>query len=759
MSTEIKIPADYQELMNLLGLTDAQAKVYFTLLKLGWGTLGQIYLLSGVNPLDSQETLRELIEQGFVERISGPTGRYLPLIPFLKALIVTQDTLTLSALTQQFFEMFDEKVHDINEFVKTKGQQVEQSLQEQVTDLLSVLEAINTSKDVLKEQIQRVSSQANVIISTEKELESFVEQHYKNTAELIRQKMKELLSNQEKEAVNSLSRFKKSIEAKISAPTAEYENTFYTKIENPLITTLNALSDEITKTLDSLRNEYSDKYDAVKNTTKQELQEKTSKLDVFKQELEAMSRRVESNEAKFDDVAQSVEQLQTKHNATKKNLDSMVEQLNAKLNTLEAEIETKKLFRGKKEILSLIQETKALLHHEHTTLTSKMQETTVAIQNTTTKLNEIKETFITSPQYYITSFFEIIKGLEIIKNQLMDNLDQIFRDEIVTQFSHLKERIMSKTSDLMSAQRQSLQSQKHELLSFLESATEQLNKLSQDMFEEIQAYLISTFALMGDKSVENLDSAVNSSFKTFLTEREKHLTTLEQYINEVKSTAESIILTLDDYSLGYKEFIDGSKTTLTQITIDTFKNINNLISNEFLSYKSQFNEKISAILYSLTQTKQNVTKIIELTKNFPPRKDLLEKLDTDVLVGEISIVLMLKDLIQRTKRSITIIMPRPEIQALKLARQLPYQVRVTIISNFNSADKTELQKIIQDRSIRLRHIDEPPLWAAIKDVEECMFAPPELQEKMIGIYSFNEKIVQFLQEYTQPFIHRAKDFL
>ena len=342
MSTEIKIPADYQELMNLLGLTDAQAKVYFTLLKLGWGTLGQIYLLSGVNPLDSQETLRELIEQGFVERISGPTGRYLPLIPFLKALIVTQDTLTLSALTQQFFEMFDEKVHDINEFVKTKGQQVEQSLQEQVTDLLSVLEAINTSKDVLKEQIQRVSSQANVIISTEKELESFVEQHYKNTAELIRQKMKELLSNQEKEAVNSLSRFKKSIEAKISAPTAEYENTFYTKIENPLITTLNALSDEITRTLDSLRNEYSDKYDAVKNTTKQELQEKTSKLDVFKQELEAMSRRVESNEAKFDDVAQSVEQLQTKHNATKKNLDSMVEQLNAKLNTLEAEIETKK---------------------------------------------------------------------------------------------------------------------------------------------------------------------------------------------------------------------------------------------------------------------------------------------------------------------------------------------------------------------------------------------------------------------------------
>ncbi|MHA2306686.1 MAG: helix-turn-helix domain-containing protein, partial [Candidatus Hodarchaeales archaeon] len=90
------------DIVKILGLEDdEQGKVYQSLLSLGMATLGQISLISGLDYLKTQEALKVLIGSKLVGRIPDKVGRYFALEPFLKALSLAYDPITLISIRKE----------------------------------------------------------------------------------------------------------------------------------------------------------------------------------------------------------------------------------------------------------------------------------------------------------------------------------------------------------------------------------------------------------------------------------------------------------------------------------------------------------------------------------------------------------------------------------------------------------------------------------------------------------------------------------
>ena len=69
-------------------------------------------------------------------------------------------------------------------------------------------------------------------------------------------------------------------------------------------------------------------------------------------------------------------------------------------------------------------------------------------------------------------------------------------------------------------------------------------------------------------------------------------------------------------------------------------------------------------------------------------------LTSDVVIGEPSIIMLLRDLTVRAKSSLTVLMPRPELQTMIAASKLPMKTRVSIIGDFRKVPESTVKKIL-----------------------------------------------------------------
>ena len=157
-----------------------------------------------------------------------------------------------------------------------------------------------------------------------------------------------------------------------------------------------------------------------------------------------------------------------------------------------------------------------------------------------------------------------------------------------------------------------------------------------------------------------------------------------------------------------------------------------------------------------TKTKDNLIDIFEASRSL----DIPPVINSDILIGEPSIVLMMRDLVRRTRNSITILMPKPELQSLMIAVKIIQEKRnrrVVVIGDLNKVP-TGIRKKLLDANLQLKQMDQQiDFWAVIRDDEEILFAPESKEaEQMTGIISQNHNLIELLRGQILSYSVRAR---
>ncbi|MHA2387689.1 MAG: hypothetical protein ACXACW_03095, partial [Candidatus Hodarchaeales archaeon] len=185
--------------------------------------------------------------------------------------------------------------------------------------------------------------------------------------------------------------------------------------------------------------------------------------------------------------------------------------------------------------------------------------------------------------------------------------------------------------------------------------------------------------------------------------------------------------------------------------------------NEFVGKtERQLEDEVSALIFSIKEMKQKLNKITNVMSSVELDELDPSLLDTDLVVGEPVIIMLLRDLTVRTKSSLTILMPRPELQTLMTASKLPFKTRVTIIGDFVKVPKTTLKKVVSSSNIRLKQLDGIEFWGCIRDAEELLICPepknPE-KEELVGVITTNGHLVDLFTQEIITYTTRSREIL
>jgi len=167
-------------------------------------------------------------------------------------------------------------------------------------------------------------------------------------------------------------------------------------------------------------------------------------------------------------------------------------------------------------------------------------------------------------------------------------------------------------------------------------------------------------------------------------------------------------------------------------------------------------------IFKIKEMRQKLNIILEASRleDIPDFESSL--LSSDLVVGEPVIIMLLRDLTIRAKASLTILMPRPELQTLNAASKLPMRTRVNIIGDFRKVPKSTLKRILSANNVRLKQLDGVDFWGCIRDSEELLVCPEPkdpAKEELIGVITTNENLVELFSQELMTYTTRSREIL
>ncbi|MCK5616564.1 hypothetical protein KAR91_82645 [Candidatus Pacearchaeota archaeon] len=193
------------------------------------------------------------------------------------------------------------------------------------------------------------------------------------------------------------------------------------------------------------------------------------------------------------------------------------------------------------------------------------------------------------------------------------------------------------------------------------------------------------------------------------------------------------------------------------------QNVCDLIKNIMDEQQKQIDNEISALTFTIKEMKNRLNFLFQLSRKIEVSSTQdISGLTTDLLFGETTFLLMLKDMTSRTKASLTVLMPHPEIQTLIATSKLnpPVRTRTLIIGDFSKCPKNILKKVTT-AGVRLKQASVD-YWGCIRDKEEVLIGPlPQSSEgeELVGIISTNPTMVRFFAQQIGTYTTRGHDLV
>lgn len=206
--------------------------------------------------------------------------------------------------------------------------------------------------------------------------------------------------------------------------------------------------------------------------------------------------------------------------------------------------------------------------------------------------------------------------------------------------------------------------------------------------------------------------------------------------------------------------IQAKQRKISGEMLTDIQDILNLIKNGLDQHHSEMENEISALTFTIQGMKKRLKLLFQLSRKISasPSKDI-SSITSDLIFGETTFILLLKDLTSRAKASLTILMPHPEIQTLIATSKasLPVRTRTLIVGDFSKVPKSIINKVLSS-NVQLKQalVD---YWGCIRDNEEILIGPlPQTQEEeLVGIVSTNPTMVRFFSQQIGSFTTKGHD--
>jgi len=237
------------------------------------------------------------------------------------------------------------------------------------------------------------------------------------------------------------------------------------------------------------------------------------------------------------------------------------------------------------------------------------------------------------------------------------------------------------------------------------------------------------------------------------------------YANDVKHNLNKLIgmeTAFKSYLTGLNSFTSNYAEVQVETFISALNNAREIMNNRIKDFETKSKNEISALTYSIKEMKAKLSKIIESSrlKEYSDIDSTL--LTSDVVIGEPSIIMLLRDLTIRAKSSLTVLMPRPELQTMIAASKLPMKTRVSIIGDFRKVPESTVKKILSSGNVRLKQLDGIEFWGCIRDAEELLICPePKMPEKeeLLGVITTNENLVELFSKEIITYTTRSREIV
>lgn len=171
----------------------------------------------------------------------------------------------------------------------------------------------------------------------------------------------------------------------------------------------------------------------------------------------------------------------------------------------------------------------------------------------------------------------------------------------------------------------------------------------------------------------------------------------------------------------------------------------------------QFQTETNAVFQAISEARNNLTELNKISREIKHKANFHH----DVLIGESSILVSLRDIVTRAKSSLLVFMPIPEIKSLLNLVELTQRldIKIDVIGDLEKTPSVILEKVKSEGiGINLGQLDEIDFWGVIMDENELMLAPvpKEENETVTGIMTTYKPLIKQFSEQLRKYIMRAR---
>ncbi len=746
------------EISQILGLTEEQSKTYVALLSLGMATLGQISILSGLDYITTQETLQMLVGSKLALRIPGKVGRYIALEPYLKSFSLAYDPITLINIRKESSNTIKDKREEISEVFSKSTKNFQE-------DGLALLHNFYQSTKPMKDKFNTFSNEIKTIINSFENgvheniilLQTSVDEISQQVIELNNRILALNLKN-----VNiiptiytsSLPNLKKDLDTllqDIISPMSHFQNHYDTEF--------NISKESITKSYSNLKEELDqilDQFELNRNKDQQAYEEKVSEISL---KLENAQKNAANRKGSFIEVRNNYEEINHSLSSIFTELEELLDSNEPILKEIIEDIQGRKLFKGKDIFLENLQ--RILKNNEEIfSLITRKNVVMEKIEDSNAAFKLSEEEIINTAETEAKNIASLLtEQLPSLKNDLREinfNVSSEFRalihkkhDMYKREAIMLLEELNGNFSSLVKQFQQKIEETNHNYHNSVSTFTK-------DAVTIFEGSLKSFFEKEKEKSFES------SGFYEIVSKTSEINQKVTYEIKELFNKVQELENSANSYFEGLNAFSDSFRESQLNTFILALKEVNEELNQQIDAIETQIDQEVSALTFSVKQMRQKLEKIFTISRDLDIPETEGTLFSSDLVVGEPSIIMMLRDLTLRSKSSLTILMPRPELQTLNAASKLPMRTRVTIIGDFGKVPETTLKRILQAGNLRLKQLDGIDFWGCIRDAEELLVCPEPkdpLKEALLGVITTNQNLVDLFSQELMTYTTRSREII
>jgi hypothetical protein len=434
---------------------------------------------------------------------------------------------------------------------------------------------------------------------------------------------------------------------------------------------LQLVQNQISLNLEEIRSKTSLRIDEYSESLNSDMDNQAESISSYLSEVQAFSEHnrkiieefTSETRNQFDKITNRVtvtkprfKEISDRFTAIESDIDLVRSSMNTRLNKIErimseiiSDINARKMFRGKEEFIrklnSIEEEKKSILE-----LLVTLKDNSTHLEEVSGDLAEIEDNIVDAAEKGLDLSFKIFEDrknqLEEILAKLNEQISQKISKDLINSLMDAKQKIIDRLMLVKSDSDQLLRNLTQNLESELENSMGFFSQLLDKSTHEFKKNILTVFE---KKRKQSLNS---TEFNNFLLKMDNLGQKVRTDTNEISKETINLETSLDSFFKEISSFVDKyaekQLITFTNYLSESFKTMNDYLERS----DNHIENEISALMFSIKEMRQKLELVSSAVKSVDISELDPSLLDSDLVIGEPVIIMLLRDLTLRTKSSL-----------------------------------------------------------------------------------------------------------